>query len=529
MKHKICIATVALGFAFSPVWGQSLWQADNGDGTFTNPLLWGDYPDPDVCRVGDTYYMVSTSMHYVPGCPILSSKDLVNWHPVGYAVERYEEDPRYDMQGGTLYLNGSWAASIRHHKGKYYVAFCTPYGWGTKTGHFSVCEAERPEGPWKRTVFPEYLYDPGLFFDDDGRVYVAHGQGTIKLTELEADVRSVKPGTEKVIWKGGFKDDRTLGGGFGMEGSHMYKINGMYYILCPAGGTGGWQVCLRSDKIDGPYEHRIVMDDDRSYPGNGLHQGGMVQTKNGDWWFIIMQDRGAIGRVPCLVPVTWKDGWPMLGADGLDAIVYDKPAGCKGHVALPMTSDEFDTRRLGLQWQWNHNPDNRTWSLEKHRGYMRLGAHRADDLKNARNTLTQRVLGPLSTATVEMDIAGLKNSCTAGFGVFEFPYAYVGVTQKNDGRRIVMCNDGQEVASEPLAASVRTVWIRIFTSDHDFTASFFYSLDGHHFKPFGNKLKMGLGLPWTANRFALFNFATEAEGVGGYADFNWFRMAGSGK
>ena len=278
-----------------------------------------------------------------------------------------------------------------------------------------------------------------------------HGQGTIRLTELNADVRSVKPGTEKVIWKGGFGKDRALGCGFGMGGSHMYKINGKYYILCPVGGTGGWQVCLRSDNIDGPYEHRIVMDDDRSYPGNGLHQGGMVQTVNGDWWFIIMQDRGAIGRVPCLVPVTWDNGWPMLGADGLDAIVYDKPAGHKGRVAPTVASDEFDGKHLGLQWQWNHNPDNNAWSLEKRRGYMRLEAGLADDLKNARNTLTQRVLGPISTATVEMDIAGLKNSCTAGFGIFEFPYTYVGVTQEDGNRRIVMCNDGKEIASEPIS------------------------------------------------------------------------------
>lgn len=241
-----------------------------------------------------------------------------------------------------------------------------------------------------------------------------------------------------------------------------------------------------------------------------------------------MQDRGAIGRVPCLVPVTWDNGWPMLGADGLDAIVYDKPAGHKGRVAPTVASDEFDGKHLGLQWQWNHNPDNNAWSLEKRRGYMRLEAGLADDLKNARNTLTQRVLGPISTATVEMDIAGLKNSCTAGFGIFEFPYAYVGVTQEDGNRRIVMCNDGKEIASEPISDSIKTVWFRVFVTDHGFTADFFYALDGHNFKPFGNKLEMGLGLPWTANRFALFNFATESEGVGGYADFNWFRMAGSG-
>lgn len=279
------------------------WTPDNGNGTFTNPLMWGDWPDPDVIRVGDDFYMVSTSMHYVPGSPIATSRDLVNWKMIGYAIDRYDEDPRYDLKGGSLYLNGSWANSIRYNKGKFYVAFCTPYGRGIEKGHFSVCEADKPEGPWKRTIFPEYLYDPGLFFDDDGKVYAVHGQHDLYITELNSDVKSVK-GENVKIWDKGFKDSKTLGGGFGMEGSHMYKINGKYYITCPAGGTGGWQICLRSDNIYGPYEHKLIMDDDSSYPGNGLHQGGMVQLKNGDWWFIIMQDRGAIGRVPYLVPVT---------------------------------------------------------------------------------------------------------------------------------------------------------------------------------------------------------------------------------
>ena len=166
---------IAASLALAPsLHAQQVWTADNGDGTFTNPLLWGDWPDPDVIRVDDTYYMVSTSMHYVPGVPVLSSRDLVHWKPESYAVARYDEDPRYDMQGGTLYLNGAWASSIRHHNGKFYVAFCTPYGWGTKDGHFSICEADSPKGPWKRTIFPEYLYDPGLFIDDDGRGYVVH-------------------------------------------------------------------------------------------------------------------------------------------------------------------------------------------------------------------------------------------------------------------------------------------------------------------------------------------------------------------
>lgn len=524
LKHIIAAGLYICNTAFG--FSQQVWTPDNGDGTFTNPIMWGDWPDPDVIRVGDDFYFVSTSMHYVPGCPIATSKDLVNWKMAGYAVERYEEDPRYDLQGGSLYLNGSWAASIRHHDGTFYVAFCTPYGWGTEKGHFSICEAKKPEGPWKRTIFPEYLYDPGLFFDDDGKVYVVHGQHVLYITELNADVHSVK-GKPVEIWNKGFKDSQTWGKNFGMEGSHMYKINGMYYITCPAGGTKGWQVCLRSKHIYGPYEHKVIMEDDSSYPGNGLHQGGMVQLKNGDWWFIIMQDRGPLGRVPCLLPVEWVDGWPMLGVNGKDAIVYAKPeTGKKAALSVPATTDEFNKKKLGLQWQWNHNPDDSKWSLTERSGYMRLKASLATNLKDAQNTLTQRVQGPSSHATVEMDVTGLKDGNIAGFGIFEFPYAYVGVKQENGIRQIIMCNDGKIIETVTGNYTKDRLWIRARATDKDFTARFYYSTDGTVFHPIGNVLNMGLGLPWTANRFALFNFSTEEKGVDGRADFNWFRFAG---
>lgn len=501
------------------------WTADNGDGTFTNPLMWGDWPDPDVIRVGDDFYMVSTSMHYVPGCPIVTSKDLVNWRMAGYAVERYDEDPRYDMQGGELYLNGAWAATIRYHNGKFYVGFCTPYGWGCEKGHFSICMADRVEGPWERVIFPEYLYDPGLLFDEDGKVYVVHGQGSLYVTELNADVRSVKSKAVK-IWEQRFKNAHELGGGFGMEGAHAYKINGKYYITCPAGGTEGWQVCLRSDHIYGPYEHKLIMNDCSSYPPNGLHQGGMVQLKNGDWWFVIMQDRGPIGRVPCLVPVEWVDGWPMLGRRGKDLITYPKPeVGHRRNIGTLATGDDFNSSRLGLQWQWNHNPDPGRWSLTERKGYMRLRASEAADLRHARNTLTQRVQGPISEGTVEMDVTGMKDGGVAGFGIFEFPYAYIAVEQMNGQRQLIFRNDA---ASYGLVEHFtgNKLWIRTRVSDNGFRATFYYSLDGKQFEPCPTELKMGLGLPWTANRFALFHFSKTKEGVGGYADFNWFRFNG---
>lgn len=332
-----------------------VWTPDNGNGTFTNPLMWGDWPDPDVIRVGDEFYLISTSMHYVPGCPIARSKDLVNWQMAGYAVSRYEEDPRYDLQGGNMYLNGSWASTLRYHNGTFYAGFCTPSGIGNKAGHFSICTAKDVGGPWTRTIFKEYLYDPGLFFDDDGKVYVAHGQQKLYITELNSDALSVKVPQKEIYNNPHYPY---------LEGSHLYKIQGKYYILGSTGGTRGRQVCLRSDHIYGPYESKVVIDDDHTYPGNGLHQGGMVQLKDGSWWFIIMQDRGPIGRVPNLEPVTWTNGWPMLGVDGKGVDTCKKPNIAGNHpIIIPATSDEFSLPALGLQWQWNHNPDPQKWSL----------------------------------------------------------------------------------------------------------------------------------------------------------------------
>ncbi|MGJ1265861.1 glycoside hydrolase family 43 protein [Sphingobacterium spiritivorum] len=494
---------------------KNIWTPDNGNGTFTNPLMWGDWPDPDVIRVGDEFYFISTSMHYLPGCPIAKSRDLVNWEMAGYAVNRYEEDERFDMHNGTMYLNGSWASTIRHHNGKFYVGFCTPKGWGREEGNFSICIADKIEGPWSRTIFPEFLYDPGLFFDDDGKIYVAHGQHTLYISELSSDAKSVKVQAKKIYEN---KDYPYL------EGSHLYKINDKYYLLGTTGGTTGRQVCLRSDNIYGPYESKVIINDNNSYPPNGLHQGGMVQLKNGDWWFIIMQDRGPIGRVPHLLPVRWEDGWPMLGAANKDVITYTKPdIANQQKISAPASSDEFNSSILGLQWQWNHNPDPSKWSLKENKGYMRLKASYADSLKNARNTLTQRVQGPNSEGTVEIDLKGLKDGNITGLAIFQFPYAYVGVQQINGKRNVIMYNDKDKKIVETIFDfKGDKIWIRARVTDRDFIAKFYYSFSGKEYYRIGNDFEMGLGLYWTANRFALFNFSTLSDGVGGYSDFNSF-------
>ncbi|WP_423736003.1 glycoside hydrolase 43 family protein [Chitinophaga caseinilytica] len=533
MKKTLFMLLAGVCLAGQPLKAQQppkAYTADNGDGTFKNPFLWGDWPDPDVIRVGEYFYFVSTSMHYVPGSPILRSKDLVNWEMAGYALDRYNDDPKFDMQGGTMYLNGSWANTIRHHNGNFYVGFCTPDGWGADSGRFSMCVAKDVKGPWKRTIFPQYLYDPGLFFDDNGRVYVVHGSGTLYLTELNADALSVKQPFDTIpIWRGRIR--RPEGStapypAYGMEGSHMYKINGYYYITNPAGGTEGWQVCLRSKNITGPYESKVIYQDESSYPNNGLHQGGMVQLQNGDWWFIIMQDRGPIGRVPHLLPVNWVDGWPILGENGKGYASGKKPdLGKNFPVVVPATSDEFNHVKLGLQWQWNHNPDNSKWSLKERKGHLRLKASFAEDLKTARNTLTQRVQGPASEGIAEIDASGLKPGNVAGFGIFEFPYAYIAIRKEAGSNTLIMVNDGKVIDSIPQFAPSK-IWIKAHATDQQFLATFSYSINGRDFQQFGNTLKMDLGLVWTANRFALFNFSTTKEGVDGYMDVNWFHFTG---
>jgi len=488
------------------------WISDNGDGTFTNPILWGDWPDPDIIRVGDEYYFVSTSMHFVPGCPVLKSKDLVNWEMSGYAVSQYDEDEKYDMHGGTMYLNGSWASTIRYHKGLFYVGFCTPYG--NPDGNFSICTAKDPAGPWKRTIFPEYLYDPGLLFDDDGKVYVAHGQGTLYITELNEDALSVKTEKREIFSKSCYPY---------LEGCHFYKIDGKYYILASYGGTGGKQVCLRSDNIYGPYESKIVIDDYSNFKGNGLHQGGMLQLKNGDWWFMVMQDRGAQGRTPNLEPVKWVDGWPMLGEEGKGVVTYTKPTiNSKCSIRTPATSDDFSSDKLGLQWQWNHNPNNTKWSLKERPGYLRLKAEKASDnsIVTARNTLTQRLQGPSCEGSTEMDVRGMKDGDVAGLCVFQNPYSYVAIKQQDGLKKIIMVNNGDVIETVDNFKGDR-IWLKAKANCIVDSAIVFYSLNGNDYEPIGNSLKMHFaGWWWTGYRFGLFNYSENKSG--GYVDFNQF-------
>jgi beta-xylosidase len=484
-------------------------QADNENGTYTNPVIWADFPDNDVIRVEDTYYMITTSMFVFPGVTLLKSKDLVNWEYAKNVVDRMDYHPHYDMEGGDRYSRGQWATSIRHHNGMFYLL------WFTMNEGGFLSKASDPEGEWVTTKLPRRYYDPGLFFDDDGRAYVVHEPGTIMLTEV--DPETLAPLTEPVqIFVG------TVRGG--LEGSHMYKINGWYYITQTYSGGDGFQNCLRSKNIYGPYEEKIILRDDMNLTRKGVHQGGFVQTQTGEWWMIIFQDRDGVGRTPTLQPITWVDEWPMLGQDGRAVVTYRKPdVGAEHPVAVLPTSDEFRGKQLGMQWQWNHNPDDKKWSLTERKGWLRLHTVRvADGIMTARNTLTQRMFGPYSTATIEMDTRNMKEGDIAGLCVFQDPHAYIGVKMMNGLKYLVMFNNGAVVDSVTDISTDR-IYLRAHAVTITDRASFYYSTDNRNFTKLGNELMMRYRLSiFTGNKFCLFNFPTIA--TGGSVDINWFRM-----
>lgn len=485
-------------------------HSDNGDGTYTNPVIPADFPDPDVIRVGDTYYMVSTTMWVFPGVTVLKSHDLVNWEYCSNAVPRFDFSKCYDLDGCNRYGHGQWATSMKYHNGKFILLFIT-----LDEGGF-MCTADKAEGPWKITHLPKGFYDPGLFYDDDGKIYVAQGYGKISITEVDENLVPVSK--DSLVFTGNIRG--------GLEGSHVYKINGYYYLYCTYGGANGIQVALRSKNIYGPYEQKVVISDTTRGVNFGIHQGALIQTQTGEWWTILFVDSGPFGRFPSLQPVTWVDGWPMVGVDGKGVITYRKPNVGKIYPVKDLpASDEFNTAKLGMQWGWNHNPDSTKWSFNK--GYLRLTTGRVvDSFLKAPNTLTQRPFAKYdqstpTTGTTKMQVANMKDGDVAGLAMMQDPYAYIAVKQTKDSKYIVMVNNGKTVDSVAVKASV--IYFRTNASNQSRKAGFEYSLDNKSFKKLGNELTMRFNLKlFTGNKFSLFNYATKE--TGGYVEFDWFRV-----
>lgn len=493
-----------------------------------NPIIWADVPDMSIIRVGDTYYMSSTTMHFNPGVPIMKSKDLVNWELVSYCYNVLDTiDALALNNGASNYGIGSWASSLRYNKGIYYVA---TYAQTTnKTYIFSTKDIEN--GPWKMNSFSPGLHDQSLVFEDDGHAYMIYGGGKLNLVELTDDLSDVKPGgVNRVLIENASAPSATAGrrGGLGAEGSQLFKHDGKYYLFNITWPSGNVRTVVihRADSLAGPWEGRVALQD------KGVAQGGLIDTPDGNWFAYLFRDNGAVGRIPYLVPVKWVDGWPVLGVDGKVPDELDLPAS-KGLIPGIVNSDEFTRvkgdRDLPLVWQWNHNPVNELWSVNSRKGYLRLTTGRVDnDFVLARNTLTQRTFGPECAGTTSIDVSKMKDGDFAGLSLLQRKYGLVGVKVEKGKKQLVMysAQTGKPVKMDSIAFKGKTVQLKATCdfNDRKDIAKFYYSLDGKNWKAIGSELKMEYTIPqFIGYRFGLFNFATKTPG--GYVDFDYFRIS----
>lgn len=525
-------------------------SADDGNGNYTNPVIFADVPDIDFIRVDDAYYMVSTTMHLSPGCPIMKSYDLVNWEIVNYVYNTLDDADNLALRNDEHnYGQGQWAATIRYNNGIYYVGFVS-YATG-KTYIYYTKDIEN--GKWDRFEFNEGFHDMSLLFDDDGKVYIIYGGGQIWCVELESDLSAIKPETKRKII-----DDAGLVPGCLAEGSHAYKMNGYYYIFIITWPSGGrrTQLCYRSKSLDGEWEMRVVLDDNLDFHNAGVAQGGIIDTVDGDWYCFLFQDHGAVGRAPVLMPMRWENDWPVVGIDGKAPKSAEIPIKGKDKKSI-VTSDEFinsqivrpyhnfansleeagendyNGSNLLLEWQWNHNPDNRLWSLTEREGYLRLKTGLfCHSITEARNTLTQRTFGPECSAYIKLDVSNMQNGDVSGFSAFAERYGYVGVKVEGDEKYLIMAkyddNDSveQEFEIERVKLDANEVYLRIDCDFVDATdkAYFYYSLDGENWTKIGNTLQMNYyGLHFMGYRYAIFNYATKQ--TGGYVDVDFFRVS----
>ena len=449
---------------------------DNGDGTYTNPPLHADYPDPDIIRVGDDFYFVSTTFVNSPGLVMLHSKDLVNWETVGYVIDRLDGDRKYDMVGGTAYRGGVFAPSLRYHKGTFYVAV-TPNGKPTR-----IYYAKEVRGPWKRHVLDESAFDPGLFFDDDGTPYIFTSggwDGHVSLKTLSPELDRVVAGKKLFYVKG-------------IEGSKALKVNGWYYLFnsLPARMA---LMCSRARRLDGPWETIRVLDDSK-----GGHQGAIVDLPDGNWYGFVMRDSGPIGRMTNICPVEWKDNWPVWGEPdnpGRVPATAKKPIAGQPVIARP-TSTDFDGPHLPLDWQWNHNPDDTRWSLTDRPGYLRLKPTVAPDFWRARNSLTHKGWGPTSCAVARLEIAHLQPGDVAGLGMLGKSLATLAVQRSADGKAKLVLSTGIEhdgAVAPKASADIGKAEVIHLALRMDFTRGkgrCGYSPDGKNFRAIGDEFPL---------------------------------------
>ena len=498
-----------------------LLSSDNGDGTYTNPVINADYPDPDIIRVGKDYYMVSSSFVGMPGIPICHSTDLINWEIIGHAYDSITFRPQYRMENEkTAYSRLCWAPTIRYYEGTYYI------GVNIADDGFIMFKSSKPEGPYTMHKFDKRLYDPGFFIDDDGKKYVTHGKGKIYLTRLKDDATGVLDPADR----GKLIITAPEGYGHLFEGCHTYKRNGWYYVFNPALGYDGVQMISRSRNLYGPYETRVLIDDDINYADAGVHQGGYVETAEGESWAYTFQDRDYMGRCLMMYPMEWENDWPVVGPEnrlGKGVVTYRKPAIKGKHkMKYPQHSDSFEDTELAHIWEFNHVPHKENWSLKDRPGYFRIYAGYARSFYWARNSLTQKVTGPYSTGTVLLETAGLWEGDFAGNGIMGRMMYQFGVRKKNGVFWLEMRQSyrdaGEEVVDSLELGDISKIYLRTETTKEGATR-FHYSLDGRKYHRFGPE---GVSNFWgfLGIRHALCCYNVVKGNPCGYADFDYFEL-----
>ncbi len=534
MKSSITIVGLFFTAVFAAAQNTNVsgvWVADNGNGTYKNPVINADYSDPDAIRVGDDYYITASSFNHVPGLPILHSKDLVNWTLIGHALIK---QPPYDHFSKVQHGGGVWAPSIRYHNNEFYIYYPDPdFG-------IYVIKAKKITGPWSEPVMVEAgkgLIDPCPLWDDNGKVYLVHAyagsRAGIKsiIVVKELNKEGTKVIGDAVMVYDGHENDPTI------EGPKFYKRNGWYYIFAPAGGVAtGWQTVLRSKNVYGPYERKVVMDQG-STTTNGPHQGAWVDTKTGEHWFLHFQDKDAYGRVVHLQPMKWVNDWPVIGEDkdadgkGEPVLIYKKPNVGKTYpISTPAESDEFNSTKSGLQWQWEANPKP-YWAFP-YNGTLRLfSVQLPDSIKNywdVPNLLAQKFPADEFMATTKLSFSPRLNGEKAGLIIHGADYAYVSIIKKQDGNYISFssCKNAdkgtEETVEDGEKISNADIYFRVKVTKTG-VCEFSYSIDGTVFKNIGEKFIAKPGR-WVGAKTGLFCTRTVKTNDSGFADVDWFRI-----
>jgi beta-xylosidase len=510
-----------------------VWVADNGDGTYKNPILYADYSDPDAIRVGDDYYMTASSFNCIPGLPILHSKDLVNWKLIGYALSKQKP---LEVFNKPQHGNGVWAPCIRYHNNEFYIYYPDPdYG-------IYLVKAQKAEGPWSEPVMVKEgkgLIDPTPLWDDDGKIYLGYAfagsRAGIKslLAVCSMNSEGSSANNDDVMIIDGHADENTI------EGPKFYKRNGYYYIFAPAGGVAtGWQTVLRSKNVFGPYEKRKVLEQGKSTV-NGPHQGAWVQTQTGEDWFIHFQDQFAYGRVVHLQPMKWENNWPIIGTDedkngiGEPVMNYKKPnVGKKSFpIETPPESDEFNVPKLGLQWQWHANPQI-TWGFPTPMGYYNLNCipvpKEAINLFDVPNLLLQKFPSNEFTATTKLTFNSRFDGEYTGLVIMGLDYSFLCL--KQEGRKLYVSQKtalkadkkGVESESKPVAIENKTVYLQVKIKAGGI-CTFFFSEDGQKFNSIGESFTAREG-KWIGAKIGLLALRKGIINDAGSVSIDWFRI-----